>query len=364
MHIVADIIERGFPLSQTAHTYLLDAGDPIFGQDPISRAALFDEDVLRRQGEKVAFVDLAPTLRLLGDDGVETLYGGSLGEAIADDLRARGGRLTREDFSSYQAIARQPLTATMDDWRVLTNPPPAVGGVALMTAMAVLANSRHPLDPAVWMKSLTEAFTVRSKELELAEDREAAADQILKRAGLRSPSTIAVAAVDDSGSAVTASFSAGYGSGVVPHGTGMLMNNSVGEIELLPGGIESHTPGQRMLSNMAPSIARSNNKVIALASPGADRITSALTITLARAVLAGDGLVAAINHPRVHPEFTDSGVRAAVEPGLDISGLKGEIRFYDETHMYFGGVAGAALELSSLTAYADPRRVGSAVLIN
>ena len=36
------------------------------------------------------------------------------------------------------------------------------------------------------------------------------------------------------GIAVAATFSAGYGSGIVPAGTGLLMNNSVGEIELVP----------------------------------------------------------------------------------------------------------------------------------
>ena len=143
----------------------------------------------------------------------------------------------------------------------------------------------------------------------------------------------------------------------------MFMNNSVGEIELLPGGFDAQKPGERMMSNMAPTIARGSNRVLALGSPGADRITSALTITLARAILGGDDLAGAIDHPRVHPEFTDTGVRPAVEKGIDLGAFRGEIREYAERHMYFGGVVGSALEGTTLTAYADPRRVGAVAVV-
>ncbi len=364
MHLTAGLVEDGFPLSQTAHTYLLDAGELIFAQDPTSRSALFDGNALLQHGETVVFTDLAPTLRLIGDRGVGVLYGGELGDSIADDITARGGRLTREDMASYRAIARPPLRADVGDWTILTNPPPAVGGATLLLALAGMAASVRPDSAEVWFECLRDAFVIRTGLIEPAKDREATVMEVLARAGILSSSTIAVAAVDSEGSAVAASFSAGYGSGVVPRGSGMLMNNSVGEIELLPGGVESQSPGQRMLSNMAPTVAHAGNRAIALASPGADRITSALAITLARTALAGDDLVAAIDHPRVHPEFFGSSVRAAAEPGLGLSDLPDEVRRYDSRHMYFGGVAGAALEGSELTAYADKRRVGAVALID
>lgn len=363
MYAAADAVAEGFPLSRSAHTYLLDAGEPIFSQDPVSRSALFDESILRPQGSNVVFVDLAPTLRAIGDEGAGLLYLGELGRAIADDLQERGGRLTRQDLAAYQAEARRPLKVEVRGWDIMTNPPPAVGGVAVGFALSTIAESLDSNDPAVWYQALRHAFGMRADTLERDSDRQEAADRVLRQAGLRSPSTIAFAAVDSEGGAAAASFSAGYGSGVIPKGTGMLMNNSVGEIELLPGGVAAHEPGQRMLSNMAPTVARSGGRVIALASPGADRITSALTITLARAILAGDGLAEAIDHPRIHPEFTETGIRAAVEDGLDTANLKAHVRRYEERHMYFGGVAGAERSDDSLTAYADPRRVGSVALV-
>ena len=363
MEAGADSVEQGFPMSKTAYTYLLDSGEPIFGHNPASREALFSDGLLRQVGDAVLLADLAPTLRAIGSEGVGLLYGGDLGSAIADDLEGRGGRLTLRDFEAYRAEIRVPLRAELSGWHIDTNPPPAIGGVVLVSALSAIAGAADPLDHAVWYEALREAFETRAFTMELADDRERAAREILRKAALRSPSTISVAAVDVDGGAVAASFSAGYGSGVIAEGTGMFMNNSVGEIELLPGGFDAQKPGERMMSNMAPTIARGSNRVLALGSPGADRITSALTITLARAILGGDDLAGAIDHPRVHPEFTDTGVRPAVEKGIDLGAFRGEIREYAERHMYFGGVVGSALEGTTLTAYADPRRVGAVAVV-
>ena len=362
MEAVAGSVEKGFPMSQTAHTYLLDAGEPMFSQDPVSRAALFRGNTLRSVGDLVSLVDLAPTLRAIGSEGVGLLYGGDLGSAIVDDLKERGGRLTLRDFEAYRAEKRAPLAAEVSGWRIETNPSPAIGGVALVLALSAIASADDPLDHVVWYEALAEAFEMRVSTLEPADDREKAAEELLRKVGLRSPSTISVALVDTDGGAVAASFSAGYGSGVIPEGTGMFMNNSVGEIELLLGGLKSHKPGERMMSNMAPTVARSSDRLLALGSPGADRITSALTVTLARAILGGDDLAAAIDHPRVHPEFTETGVRPAFEPGIDLGASQSDVRHYAERHMYFGGVVGAALEGATLAAYADPRRVGAVAL--
>jgi gamma-glutamyltranspeptidase/glutathione hydrolase len=175
---------------------------------------------------------------------------------------------------------------------------------------------------------------------------------------MRSPSTISIAAVDEDGGAVAASFSAGYGSGVAPAATGMLMNNAVGEIELTGSG--PGDPGARMMSNMAPIVARKGIDVVALGSPGADRITSALVATMA-ALGNGMQLREAIEHPRVHPEFGDWGVRIATEPGIDTKTIFHPTRRFDSHHMYFGGVNGAALEGGYLHGHADSRRTGSAV---
>lgn len=360
MEVVAATVEKGFPLGRAAHDYLVDAGEPIFSHDPTPRKALFDGDRLRSVGETIVFDGLASTLRYIGEQGANVFYRGDLGEAIVADLQSRGGQLTRLDLFSYRALPRSPLSVEMRGWRLDINPPPAVGGVTVALALNEIARSGGS-GPGVWANALVRAFRTRLDELEANVGREGAASQVLARAGLTSPSTISIAAADENGGAVAGTFSAGYGSGVAPAGTGLMMNNAVGEVELTPGGIGAEIPGERMMSNMAPTVARKGQDVVAVGTPGADRITSALVMTL-EWLICGFNLADAIEHPRVHPEFGDWGVRVAAEPGLRLDDVDYEIRHFENLHMYFGGVNGAALEAGELHAHADSRRQGSVTI--
>lgn len=357
MDICAESVDHGFPLGAAAHHYLTHAGEPIFSNDPAVRAALFEDDRLRDKGELIVLDDLADTLRYIGQEGARVFYDGDLGEAIVVDLQNRGGRLTRADLATYRAEARRPIDIAVADWHFWLNPPPAVGGAAVALALAELSNSRDN-SPLVWVDALVAAFRARRDEIEMAIDTDQAVSQALVRAGMRSPSTIAVAAADSEGGAVAGTFSAGYGSGVVPVGTGLLMNNALGEIELVPGGEEAVVPGERMMSNMAPTVGVREGDSIAAGSPGADRITTAIFSTLA-GLAQGLELAEAVDHPRVHPEFGEWGIRIAVEPGIDVTDIGYELRLFDELHMYFGGVNAAGLEAGRLTAHADIRRSGA-----
>ncbi len=356
--LAADMITDGFPMSQACHIYLTDSGVPIFSVDPASRAALFDGDRLKSVGETIVFEGLADSLRHIGEEGVDTLYRGDLARLIVDDLSGRGSSLTRRDLAGYEAVEREPLAVEVGDWTAVSNPPPAIGGVMMLSVVNEVAASDDPLDPAVWATALARCLDNR-RAFETAEGSAEAMGVLLRSAGIRSPSTITVSAVDDSGGAVAATFSSGYGSGVVPVGTGMLMNNSLGEIELVPGGVEALIPGTRMMSNMAPTTCRSGETVVAIGSPGADRITSAIALTLVRMLIAGDGLAAAIEHPRLHPVELEP-LSLAAERGVSIVA---DALWYDEPHMFFGGVNGAALMDGELYAHADSRRVGSAVVV-
>ena len=91
-----------------------------------------------------------------------------------------------------------------------------------------------------------------------------------------SASTVHTSAVDDNGIACAITASSGYGSGEMPAGTGLWLNNCLGELELNRRGLDAGPPGQRLPSNMAPTIARREGAVLAAGSPGADRITTAL----------------------------------------------------------------------------------------
>lgn len=334
MEAVALVVEDGFPLSAPCHTYLSEGAAPIYQADEVARDALFDGVAPKPEGSTILFPGLAESLRRIGEEGASSFYEGDLAREMVADLSARGGRLTKDDMASYEAIVRDPITKSLGEWSLALNPEPAVGGA---TVARVLEEVAGLSDSSQLANALVSAFRARGV------DR------------LRSPSTISVAAADDDGGVVAASFSAGYGSGVIPKGTGMLMNNALGELELTDGTGE---PGERMGSNMAPTVARRGEEAVAVGSPGADRITTAVATTLVRLV-KGDGLKEAIDHPRIHPEFGDWGIRLAVEPGQDLLDVELPLRLFDAQHMYFGGVNGAGFVGGRLVAHADPRRTGS-----
>ena len=341
MEAVAVTVEGGFPLGQAAHHYLLDAFDPIFSADSTARSALFNEGRLRDVGETVMFEGLASTLRYIGKEGARVFYEGDLAQSIVADLESMGGQLTRQDMASYVAVPRDPLFVEIGRWTLQLNPPPAVGGVTVALALSSIAKSVGA-GPATWADALVGAFTLRAEELEPHAELEVAANKVLVRAGLRSPSTISIAAVDEDGGAVAVSCSAGYGSGVTPAGTGLMMNNAVGEIELTPGGPDAHRPGKVMMSNMAPTVARAGDDVV---------------------VDVGLKSEGTIEQPRIHPEFGDWGVRVGTESGLDLDGIEYPLRQFDGLHMYFGGVNGAAMEGGLLHGHADSRRHGSVAVV-
>jgi gamma-glutamyltranspeptidase/glutathione hydrolase len=151
---------------------------------------------------------------------------------------------------------------------------------------------------------------------------------------------------------------------VIP-GTGFGLNNSLGEIELTSEGLHALEPGQRLLSNMAPTVVRSpDGECLAIGSPGADRITSAICTVLLNHVVIGMTLEDAVSAPRLHAEVFEGEATLAVEPGIDTSAVgQLKIRTLPENSMYFGGVQVASLSSDGgLEGAADPRRTGAVMV--
>jgi gamma-glutamyltranspeptidase/glutathione hydrolase len=160
-----------------------------------------------------------------------------------------------------------------------------------------------------------------------------------------------VSATDSDGLGCSVTISSGYGAGMIAAGTGIWLNNCLGEQELNPAGLYARPPGSRLLSNMAPTVGRHRDgSTLAIGSPGADRITTALAQVLA-GYSSGMSLDDAVAHPRVH-------VHRAGRTGE-------EIRDETDLTMYFGGVGVARTGPDGdLEAVADPRRSGVARIVH
>jgi gamma-glutamyltranspeptidase/glutathione hydrolase len=367
-----DAAERGFPLSQASADYLAYAHDVVFGWDPASYEALHHADGSHyREGDTVSIPHLADSLRALAEQGVETLYGGDLGRRITTAVAEHGGLLGLDDLAAYRPVVRRPVTCELGGWQVNTNPPPALGGTT-MAAMAALAAG---LGFDGWAEDGVEVL-VRAQRAVLdyrgtlphtPDDAETRLIELLDAARVGdfsrlngSPSTTHTSTVDTDGLACAVTVSAGYCSGAMPAGTGFLLNNCLGEMELHPAGYHGLEPGERLVSNMAPSVVLRRGSALAIGSPGASRITTAVGTVLLNFLVLGMSLSDAIEHPRLHVEVFEGTPTVAYEPGIPVPAIDGhEPRRFPDLSMYFGGVQAAITdEMAGLFAVADPRRTG------
>lgn len=369
----------GFPLGRSNHHYLEFVHEVLYGWHPPSHAVIHDADgVLVPVGATIRIPALADTLEAVASEGPDLLYRGELGAMIAEDVANNDGILTRADLQAYEVDLRPARTLQMHGWQVAVPPPPSIGGATLGAALLLLGarpatGGWRPDDIRRQIEVQAAVVTRRAGRLDVADDLRDQAEQFLADAAdgdldrfRTSPSTIHVSATDADGLAVAITASAGYGSGVMPPGTGLWLNNCLGELELNRRGIHALTPGTRLPSNMSPTVAKGHGQTLAVGSPGADRITSALLQVLAGFVHGGLDLDEAIAHPRAHVSLDDDGEPAvAYEEDLDPEGLDGlrwPTRVFPPHSMSFGGV-GAALRGADgrLRASSDPRRDGVAL---
>jgi gamma-glutamyltranspeptidase/glutathione hydrolase len=370
----------GFRVGRAAGTYLALAGEPLFSRDPAVRAAIHRPDGgLVAAGDVMRLPELADFLDRVAVEGSAALFAGETAAALVAMLEQGGGLLTRQDLDSYEALVRPALTTRIDDWTWSTNPPPAVGGpvfTAMLLARPPTAHGRFGVGELIQVQRAVLGYRVR--ELDVAADRAAAAEAMLDsvRSGGSlalggSPSTVHVSGVDADGVACAVTASAGYGAGLVAPGTGIWLNNCLGERELNRRGPHALEPGERLVSNMTPTVGRRDDgTTLAIGSPGADRIATAVFQTVL-GLLDGLPIGEAIDRPRLHLNVGENGQVLAVQHESDLvipaeaRAVAGDVPWveYPPRSMLFGGVA-AALHLpdGELQAAADARREGSTLV--
>jgi gamma-glutamyltranspeptidase / glutathione hydrolase len=268
--------------------------------------------------------DLARSLEAIARGGAQVMYRGELAAAIADDIRAQGGILSREDFAAYEAGEPPPQTLHYRAHRVITLPG-LTGGPTVARALGLLgrddlqkhrqlsADSLHRIAVA-----LRAAFTERLASM---------ADM---------PNTTHLNAVDRERMCVslTATLGGGFGSGVMIKGTGILITNGTYWFDPRAGRPNSIAPGKRVLWAGAPTIVlRSGEPFLICGAPGGRKIMSAIVQTIVNAVDYGDGPQSATSRPRIHDEGeklqVDSRISEDVRAALADMGHEVEIKVED-----------------------------------
>ncbi|HKH78427.1 MAG TPA: gamma-glutamyltransferase, partial [Solirubrobacteraceae bacterium] len=290
------------------------------------------------EGELLRNPELGDALERLGSDGAESFYRGDVARAVCEWLTQRGGSLSATELSAYRAIEREPVRVRYRDRTVLTNPPPSAGGTLLAYSLALLDRGPQPPPLEGVLAAMESAQSERTPEFVEGLVQDGFLERFLQA---KLGSTTHISVLDSRGRACSVTCTNGEGSGVVVPGTGIHVNNVMGEEDLNPLGFHRHPAGRRMPSMMAPSVVLDPDGAVelVLGSAGSNRIRSAILQTIVGVVDHGLGAREAVDAPRVHVE--DRIVYH--EPGIDMSAVHGsdpdrEIVQFHALNLFFGGV--------------------------
>jgi gamma-glutamyltranspeptidase/glutathione hydrolase len=363
------LAREGVPLNPH-QSYFLDLLTPIMTLTAEGRALFAPEGKLVGEGEALRNPELADFLESLPREGDRDFYEGALAARVARDMREGQGLLTESDLAGYRVVERAPLRARYRSCELLTNPPPSFGGSLLALSLRLLeAAGRLGPSPDAPRSAETLLGVMRATEdlraggclgpgawelLPEAERRD-----ILSRVA-KAGGTTHVSISDAEGNAASMTHSNGEGSGYLVPGTGIMLNNMLGEDDLHPEGFHAHPAGQRVASMMSPSLLLEGGALrLVVGSGGSKRIRTALLQVLTAVVDFDLDLAQAVELPRLHWD----GETLQVEPGLPAATREAlarqvPVNTWSQRDVYFGG---AHAVTPDGTAAGDPRRGGAAL---
>ena len=325
-----------------------------------TRAVFLADGDAPEVGEVLRQPDLARTLELIAERGHAGFYAGETARELLASVEAEGGRWTAAELAGYRVRERAPIRFDYEGMQVVTAPPPSSGGIALAQMLQILAPyDLARLPPAtrthLVVESMRRAYRDRTFYLgdpDFVDVPVATLAHPMYAAGLRAgihpekatPSamlsgsqtplededTTHFSIIDSQGNraAVTQTVNLVFGSGLVPPGTGVVLNNEMDDFALRPGtpnafgvmGFDANAPapGKRMLSSMTPTFLVGPDRVAVLGTPGGARI---ITMVLLGILGYADGLdaqaVAAL--PRFHHQWIPDAI------GIEAGALAPEV---------------------------------------
>ncbi|MGH6946348.1 MAG: gamma-glutamyltransferase family protein [Kiloniellales bacterium] len=361
---------------------------PILLARPEGRALFAPAGELLDVGDRLRQPELATALEMLGSEGAAVLHGGALGETLIAASNADGGQVTRADLESYRVIKRAPLAQRYRSATLLTNPPPSAGGILIAFALALLEGLplRGPVESAAHRQVLMRAMEATNRarvEAALHEglneaQESAAAARLLDPALVaryaaevegqphNSRGTTHISVIDGAGNLASLTLSNGEGCGFLLPGTGIMMNNMLGEEDLSPLGFHRWPEDCRISSMMAPTLLlQDSGAALALGSGGSNRLRTAILQVLINRFDLGLPLKRAVEEPRVHFERGVLGLEAmSSEPDAALSERAERVELFPGLSVFFGGVHAVERRADgSFEAAGDPRRGGAVQLL-
>lgn len=356
---------------------------PIWSVADEARRVAAPNGLSPQPGEIYTMPELANTLSEIAKKGVVEFYRGEFAAQLVHDCQQQGGYLTWDDLNSYQVIERSPLTIDYRGNTFLTNPAPSSGGTLIAFTLSLLSQvelGALPFGSAEHLSLLAQAMQLTNLARKdgydarlyeagvvakfLAPDHLAPYVQELVQPVNKWGSTTHISVIDSEGNAASVTTSNGEGSSYVIPGTGVMVNNMLGESDLHPGGFHQWQENQRISSMMAPTIVlKQGQPALVLGSGGSNRIRTAILQVISNVIDFQMPIEQAVSSPRVHWE---NGV-FNIEPGLDNLAIdrtqfpfNQELVLWEQSNMFFGGVHTVAQsQHGGITAVGDRRRSGA-----
>ena len=345
--IVAPAIAQaraGVPVSQFQR-HVMDLLEPILLSSPESKKLFAPQGELLKIGELYKNPDFADFLENIIENS-QSFYEGKIAQNIAQEMQKNDGLITQEDLAKFTINKQKPVKSKFREYNFVSCPKPSVGGELIAQFLQEYNRGSHDFE-----------FASEEHLLKLI-DNMAKIENIRNTA---SKGTTHISVADADGNIASMTTSNGEGSGYIVKGTGIMLNNMLGEDDLFPNGPDSFAAGQRINSMMSPSLLEDKNEqpLIVLGSGGSKRIRSAIAQVIINLIDFKMSLAEAIKAPRLH--YDDDLVQ--LEPNL-IDPKTSQLGQYKLNHwkqknLYFGGVH--AIKLPE-QAVADDRRDGAAIV--
>jgi gamma-glutamyltranspeptidase/glutathione hydrolase len=372
---------------------------------PAAAAIFLSDGQVPAAGQIVRQPNLARVLEAIAASGFDGFYRGPIAERLVGGVRAAGGIWTLDDLAQYRVVERAPIRGQYRGARIVSAAPPSSGGVALVTMLNILSGyDLSSADPATRVHLIVEAMrrAYRDRAEYLGDPDQVPMPLALLirpeyaaglRAGIRrdratpsallpghvtapdGPHTTHFSILDAEGNRVAATLSINYpfGSGFVPPGTGVLLNDEMDDFSAKPGtpnvyglvGAEANAiaPGKRMLSSMTPTFVETEDRVAILGTPGGSRIITMLLLGVLEFV-DGEDAEAIVAQPRFHHQFLPDHIQFepdASNPALiaRLEAMGHRLRIRDDT---FGNMQAVVWDRAAgrVTAASDPRGIGEA----
>ena len=382
---------------------------PRLSANPASRAKFYKPDGSNYEvGDLYRQPDLAWTLEQIAEDGADAFYKGEIARRIASDMAKHNGLITMEDLANYRVTEREPVRGTFRGYDIAAMSAPSSGGMHIVQMLNIFEN--FPLKEMgygsadamhVMAESMKLAYADRSKYLgdpdyldlpvgaltskdyaaelsrgiSLSRARPSSDVGPGNLAPYESPETTHYSVLDSEGNALVNTYTLmfSYGSGVVIDGTGILMNNNLGNFTLRPdipdafglmGSADNQiAAGRRPVSSMTPIIVlRDGQPFLLTGSPGGSRIITTNLQLLVNVLEHGMNIADATARPRMHHQWYPD--RLEVESGFSPDVIRA-LRARGHDVQFSAGMGSLQTVMFSdglFYGYGDPRRPGSMAL--